>query len=497
MNCKTLLTAAGSLVAVAAFSQNQRPNILFCIADDASMWTFGTYGYEFSKTPAIDALAENGVRFDNAFTPNPKSAPSRAMLVTGKYSWQLKEATNHYCHFPSEFKFYPSLLQESGYHVGYTGKGWGPGVYDSKDNPAGPVYNDITNEVPYKGIRNVDYSANFNAFLDEKESDEPFCFWFGTLEPHRFYEKDSWKKAGYDLAEAKVQPFLPDNDITRGDFLDYLAEVEWLDTHIGKAVESLRERGLLENTIIVVTSDHGMPFPRIKGQIYEEGFHVPFIVSWQGVTEPGRVVTDFIGFPDVAPTFMEAAGLEPHEQMTGRSFLDVLKSKKSGQVDKSRDHMLICKERHDVGRASENVTDLAYPVRAIRTADYLYIHNIKPELWPVGNPEYDYKNCDPSPSKSYLTSLQPEDSDYEYFVRAFGKRQEEELYDIQNDPHCMNNLADNLAYAKTKSKLRKQMEKELIESGDPRMLGEGEQFDKYPYMGKQFDYSKKVEVTNW
>lgn len=479
-----------------SIGKNELPNILFCIADDASRESFGAYRSVYCKTPAIDALASKGVVFTNAYTQNPKSAPSRACIVTGKYSWQLKEATNHFCHFPAEFKLYPQILMDNGYHVGFTGKGWGPGTYDTKYNPAGPEYNKLTvNNRPAKGISNTDYAGNFEMFLNENKEGKPFCFWLGCKEPHRFYEKDSWKKNGKKLEDvSKVQPFLPDNDIIKGDLLDYAIEVEWYDKHVGKAIEILKKKNMLDNTIIIVTSDHGMPFPRIKGQIYDEGFHIPFIVYWKGKIMSGRTVSDFIGFHDIAPTILEAANVKGDFGMTGKSFLNLLTSDKNGRIDKTRDHMILCKERHDVGRANEDGINLGYPVRAIRTDDFLYVVNYKPERWPVGNPEYGYRNCDNSPSKSYLTSLKPEDKDYSLYELGFGKRPKEELYLIKEDPHCINNVAENNKYKDVKIKLRKQMEKELKESGDPRMFGKGDIFDTYKYVGKPCDYSKPEAI---
>jgi len=485
-----LLTGSSSTQA----AQKETPNILFCIADDASMRTFGAYGGKTIETPAFDRLAKEGALFKNAYNCNPKCAPARACLVTGRFSWQLKEAGNHYPHFPSEFKFYPHLLMEEGFHVGHTGKGWGPGSYDSEHNPAGPAYNTLKLKPPFKAMRADDYAGNFAVFLDEKPADKPFCFWLGTYEPHRGYEKDAWKKAGMKLEDADVPPFFPDNETIRGDLLDYANEVKWYDHHIGLSIKALEERGLLENTLIIVTSDHGMPFPRIKGQLYEEGVHIPMIAYWKGVIQPGRVIDDFVNFPDVAPTIMEAVGLPKHPQMTGKSFFDTLLSQKSGQIDPSRTYALLGKERHDVGRASEEGTDLSYPVRAIRTKDFLYVLNIKPELWPAGNPEYGLRNTDGSPTKSYLADLNPGDPEYAFYEMSFGKRPEEELYQIANDPDCMKNLANNPEYKETKRRLRARMEQDLIDQGDPRMLGQGNVFDEYPYMGRKLDYTTGKRV---
>lgn len=460
----------------------ERPNILFCIADDASMSTFGAYGGTMIKTPAVDKLAEGGALFRNAYNCNPKCSPARACLVTGMYSWQLEQACNHVTHFPAKFKFYPRLLKAAGFHVGYAGKGWAPGTCDG-GNPAGQPYKKRKLVPPYAGIKDIDYAGNFSDFLNKKPEGQSFCFWLGTHEPHRSYEKDAWKKAGLKLKDAVVPPFYPDNDTIRGDILDYALEVEWFDRHVGLAVAELEKRGLLENTLIIVTSDHGMPFPRVKGQLYEEGFHVPMVAYWNGVIQPGRVIEDFVNFPDVAPTFMEAVGLKPHAQMTGRSFLDVLQSPESGWLDSTRDHVLLGKERHDKGRSNEDGDTIGYPVRAIRTRDFLYVHHFKPERWPAGNPELGLKNCDSSPTKSYLTQLKPSDPEYRFYELSFGKRPAEELYQIRQDPHCMNNLATHPEYAEVKARLNQQLEVELTDQQDPRMLGQGDRFDHYPYGG--------------
>ncbi len=494
-----VITLLGLMLSSSFYAQEKRPNILFIIADDASKNSFGPYGATYVKTPAVDQLAKDGAVFNNAYNCNPKCAPARACIVTGKYSWQLKEAADHNGRFPSEFKTYPQLLEKAGYNVGFTGKGWGPGVYDTTHNPAGPEYSDIKLIPPYKGISNIDYAANFADFLDEKGDAKPFCFWLGAKEPHRFYELDSWKKTDKKLTDAEVPPFYPDNDIIRGDLLDYANEVEWFDTQIGRAIKILESKGLLENTMVVVTSDHGMPFPRVKGQLYEEGFHVPLVVYWKGVVQPGRIIDDFVSFPDLAPTFMQVAGVPAHEQMTGMGFLNLLQSPKSGQLDSNRDHVLLGKERHDVGRANEEGTDLAYPVRAIRTHTFLYARNIKPERWPVGNPEYGFLNCDGSPTKSYLTNLKPNDGEYHFFEMSFDRRPVEELYNIKEDPHCIYNLAARPEYAEQMKQLRKQMETELIAQGDPRMLGDGAVFDTYKYYGKGMDYKtgKRLPPPNY
>lgn len=482
-----------AIVACILFSNSradsaERPNILFIIADDASRDSMSVYGSNYIKTPGFDSIAKNGVLFTQAYTCNPKCAPARASLLTGRYSWQLEEACNHNPVLSAKWKFYPFMLEEAGYFVGFTGKGWAPGTWEvteadgtqGEKNPAGYAFDKLKQRPPYPQISDNNYAANFDAFLSQKPKDQPFCFWLGTKEPHRAYGGTNWKKANRDLAEVTVPGYLPDNDTIRADLANYGIEVEWFDTHIARSIEHLKKHGLLENTLIIATSDHGMPFPRVKGQMYDEGFRVPFVVRWDAAIKPGRTVTDFITFPDLAPTLLEVAGVKAHQQMTGASFVKQLRSEKSGRIDSARNYTLVGKERHDVGRTDGSMLSVGYPVRAIRNDKFLYVRNFKPDRWPAGDPEYGYLNCDSSPTKKYLTSLSPGTNDYRFLEMAFGKRPEEELYDIVKDPACLENLAGNPEFAGTKQRLWKQLEDALTEQGDPRILGEGDVFDFYP-----------------
>ncbi|MDX1284973.1 MAG: sulfatase-like hydrolase/transferase, partial [Draconibacterium sp.] len=284
-----------------------------------------------------------------------------------------------------------------------------------------------------------------------------------------------------DLSKVEVQKFYPDNELMRGDLADYAIEVEYHDMTIGLALEALEERGLMENTLIVVTSDHGMPFPRVKGQIYDEGFHVAFAARWGDKIKSGRVVTDYINFPDVAPTFLELAGVEKDAQMTGESFADILLSEESGRIDESRNFAVLGKERHDLGRMEGEQHSVGYPSRAIRTDNYLYVKNYKPHLWPAGDPEYNYMNVDGSPAKTYLTDLSENDPDYTFYEMAFGLRPAEELFDMEKDPDCVNNLAELPEFKEIKKELAEKMNKVLTAQNDPRILGKGDIFDFYPH----------------
>ncbi len=483
IGCDVFLSGCEGISRITA-GKRKRPNILLAIADDASWPDMSAYGCKFVHTPAFDSVAKRGILFNHCFTTNPKCSPSRATILTGLNTWQLEDACDHFGIFPAKFPVYTNMLEEAGYYVGYTGKGWAPGSWRKggfKRNPAGVVWNKIRCTPPTRGISNVDYAANFDAFLKSKKPGQPFCFWYGGFEPHRGYEWQSGiKKGGKNINDVTVAPFLPDSDIVKTDYLDYAYEIEWFDKHLGKILRTLEQAGELNNTLILVTGDNGKPFPRIKGQIYEDDFHLPLAACWVDRFKGGRVVDDFISFSDFAPTFLEATGVKTNVKMTGKSFLDVLLSNKSGQVDKNRDMIIVGKERHDIGRPH----NWGYPVRAIRTEDYLYVRNFKPDRWPAGNPQTGYTNIDPSPTKKLILQLKQEGKD-KYWKYAMGKRPAEELYYLIDDPHCMKNLADNPKYAGIKKKLWSRMYAILVDQKDPRVLGHGDVFDNYEYVGNK------------
>lgn len=456
----------------------KRPNILLVIADD-----WGGHasidGYKWISTPAYDRVAREGVRFKNCFTSNPKCSPCRASLLTGRNSWQTEEATCHFGVFPNKWAVYPDVLEQSGYTVGFTGKGWGPGDFQVggfKRNPAGPNFSQIKLTPPHRSMGNVDYAANFGAFLKQRQPGQPFAFWLGTTEPHLGYEDGIGVRAGKRPADVELPKFYPNHNTIKSDYLDYAVEVEWFDRHLGQALKHLEEAGELDNTLILVTSDHGEPLPRVKGQIYERGFHLPLAIRWGKNLRAGRSVEDFINVRDFAPMFLQVAGIKAPDTMTGRSFLDVLKSEKSGWVDTTRNRMLVGKERHDIGRPD----DLGYPVRALRTPEYLYVHNYFPDRWPAGNPETGYRNVDDSPTKTLLLSRFDE-----FYRMSFGKRPEEELFRITEDPDCIKNLAADPALQEVKKRLRGELEALLKQDQDPRALGNGAIFDTYKYVGNR------------
>jgi len=498
MKLHTTKMAAALVLAVIATSglasgaeQADRPNILFAIADDWGLHA-GAYGTDWVKTPAFDRVASEGLLFNQAYTPMAKCAPSRACLVTGRNTWQLKEAANHVCFFPTEFKSWGEALIEHGWFVGNTGKVWAPGVAKTKDGKprtmVGTRFNQREAQPPTRCIKNNDYAGNFEAFLDAAPTNTPWCFWYGGSEPHRDYEGNSGvAKGGKKLSEIdRVPGYWPDNKAVRGDMLDYAFEVEHFDRHLGRMLETLEKKGLLENTLVIVTSDHGMPFPRVKGNTYNFANKVPFAAMWKrGITKPGRVVDDFISFIDIAPTFIELAGLKWADtgmaDTPGQSLTKIFRSEKSGIIQPERDHVLIGKERTDVGRPH----DWGYPTRGIVRGDWLYLNNFEPTRWPAGNPETGYLDCDGGKTKTDILANHRKHPDDPHWAYCFGIRPAEELYNLKNDPDCLKNLAAAGDHDSTRLALKDEMFTELKAQGDPRMFGQGKVFDRYPYAVSQ------------
>lgn len=487
----------GQLVAAEGNGGRKRPNILLAISDDQSWEHAGAYGCKAVKTPAFDRVATEGALFKRFFASAPQCSPNRASLLTGRHIWQNREAGTHSSSFPAELAVYPELLEKSGYVAGYTGKPWSPGnwkISGRKGNPAGQSFNEMKlnpEEVPTSGVSTTDYAGNFEAFLKQKDPDKPFCFWYGASEPHRDYEKGSGLKAGKSLADVQVPASLPDNETVRSDFLDYLLEIEWFDKHLAKMIKLLEARGELDDTLIIVTADNGMPFPRAKANLYEYGVRLPLAIRYPRSIPSGRRTNDLTSLVDIAPTILEVAGVAVPAEMTGRSLLPFLKGE---TAQGSNDHVLFGRERHTHARPN----NVGYPSRAIRTEKYLYIWNMKPDRWPVGNPP-GYDDSDGgSPTKTYLLEHQQEAGVKGFYEQAFGLRPADELYYIEKDPGCLTNLATQADYAKTIAELRAKLQHELRQQGDPRVLG-SDIFDSYPrynYMRKELPGFKEPGKYN-
>ena len=405
-----------------------------------------------------------------------------------------------WCYFPPEFKTFVEALEENSYYVGHTAKGWGPGeagiIEGMPRKLTGRAWNHVRTPPPTTGISNIDYAANFKEFYEQKPTGEPFCFWYGAIEPHRSYEYASSLRSGRDISEIdEVPAFFPDNEVVRTDMLDYGIEIEHFDMHILRMLTYLEEIGELENTLIVVTSDHGMPFPRAKTDAYIYSNQVPMTIMWKdGIKNPGRIVDDYVSFIDLAPTFLDVAGVDWEDSgmqpSPGKSLNTVFRN--PGMNEPFRDHVLVGKEKHGVGRPG----DYGYPIRGIFMDDWLYIMNYRNDLWPVGNPEAGYADIGGSPTKSEVLKSRHNLNTSYLWELSFGKRDREELYNLNEDPYCIVNLAEEKSYSGILSKLKTKMENNLKAEEDPRMFGNGEVFQNYESVNKKvMNYYERVVIN--
>lgn len=447
-----LISGKGGNTGTSETEPQKRPNILFMIADDWSYPHAGAYGDPVVRTPTFDRLAKEGAVFENAYCAAPSCSPSRASILLGRYPHQNEAAGNLWSIIPNKFPNWISLLRDSGYHTGKSRKGWGPGDFKAggyEHNPAGKDYLD------------------FETFLAEKSNDQPFAYWFGSQDPHRSYEANSGVTTGMDASSVVVPKFLPDTPCVRNDIMDYFFEVERFDRESGNIIAVLEREGLLDNTIIVMTSDNGMPFPRAKANLYDYGTRMPLAIYWKGHIEGGQRMNEFVNFIDFGPTFLEAAGERIPEAFSGRSLLPAFGEDSSKKADRTK--VFLERERH----ANVRKGDLSYPVRAVRTKDYLYIKNFEPERWPAGDPYVhrsvgQYGDIDNSITKFLIMSQEGRKSDNDYFELAFAKRPEEEFYVLADDPYNLKNEIENKAYTKEIALLRKELQNWMVRTDDRR-----------------------------
>ena len=398
--------------------------------------------------------------------------PVRAAILTGRYPWQLEAAANHQAYFPAKFRAFSEALAAAGVHCGSAGKVWGPGTAADANGKVRDW------GMPLAGGKKAAKGDNgFGAFLAARPKDRPFFFWFGSHNPHRPYPVDSGLAAGKTPADIdRVPACWPDNDVVRRDMLDYAVKVEAFDAQVAALLKSLDASGEAANTVVVVTSDHGMPFPRSKGHNYDVANRVPLVVAGPGVAVNRRTAA-FVNFVDLAPTFLELfgvdgakAGLEP---AAGVGFTDLLADRPA----RERPTVITGRERTDVLARPGTEAGLGYPVRAIREGRFLYIHNFAPDRWPCGNPELGLKDTDAGPTKKLIEAAGEKDR---FWQLCYGKRPAEELFDLAADPDCVANLAADPAHGSRALAMREKLFAMLKQQADPRMLGRGDVFDAYP-----------------
>ncbi|MCC6352364.1 MAG: sulfatase [Verrucomicrobiae bacterium] len=450
----------------AACGGEPRPNILVIMGDNWSWPHAGILGDRLCKTPTFDRLGREGMLFTHAFAPHPSCAPSRAAMLTGMVSHRLEDGANLLGRLPAKFAVFPDLLEAAGYQIGYAGKGWSPGSVEESGrtrNPAGVKF------------------ASFDEFMAKLPAGKPFWFWFSSRHPHRPWTDARENKAGMRPEDAVVPPYLPDQPTVRDDILNYACEVIDFDSEAGEMVRLLEDRGLSDNTLIVMTSDNGWQMPRGLANCYDSGTRIPMALRWKAKVPGGQSIDAFVSLTDLAATFLEAAGLPVPAEMDSLSLLPLAR----GESQASRDAVFVERERH----ANVRKGDLSYPVRGIRTRDFLYLRNLSPGRWPAGDPEYywsvdEYGDIDWTPTKALIEAGETDPVMGHYFRLAFAKRPAEELFDLSRDPGQTNNVAADPAYAEALGQLRGRVTRWMEATGDPRAKGETDFWDRAPYYAK-------------
>lgn len=439
--------------------------MLLIMSDNQSWNHVGAYGDRVVKTPNIDAVAGEGARFTNAFCAAPSCTPARAALLTGQDIYRLKQGGNLWGTLPGEFTTYPDLLEESGYRIGYEGKGWGPGNFEAAGrtrNPGGDRYD------------------SFGAFLEanQKTPEKPWHYWYSSKHPHRPFPVGSGIASGIAPDSIEVPPYLPDVPEVRNDIADYYAAIRLFDLEVKALLETLQESGNADNTIVIICSDNGWQMPRGLANLYDSGTRVPLIIKWAGHVRKGAVIEGLVNLNDLAPTLLEAAGIEIPARMTAVSIRALLE--KDGASP--RDFLVMARERHAFARKN----GLGYPARAIRTGKFLYIRNLEKDRWPAGDPPL-FGDVDahmlhyPSPAKLYLLRNRQTAAVKPFFDLSFAMRPEEELYDLEEDPRQLKNVANEVRYLEAKQKLAGQLDRYLRETDDPRVTNGGIVWDTARY----------------
>ena len=505
------------------------PNILFLFADDwgryASIYAAanGSGGInEVVRTPNFDRIARRGVLFRHAHVNAPSCTPCRSSLLSGQYFWRTgRGAILRGAVWDDQIPAFPLLLREAGYHIGKTYKVWSPGSpvdapYGQQAHAyqkAGGRFNQFSQNVtrmvasgtPMPAAKETLYDevrGNFRDFLAARPPGKPFCYWFGPTNVHRTWVKGSGKALwgiDPDALKGKMPPYLPDVPEVREDLADYFGEIAAWDHAIGLLIDAVEKAGEIDNTLIVISGDHGAPgFPHGKCNLYGFGTGVSLSITGPGVNG-GRIVDDFVNLTDLAPTFLEAAGLPIPEVMTGRSLWPVLKSNQNGLVDPTRSFVITGRERHvEIARADYS----PYPQRAIHTADHLLIINFRPERWPLGDPygllpgeteptredittvtRATHPDEDAGPTKAWLVSVRNTPQWKDHYQWVYGRRPKYELYDLRKDPHETRNVADDPSYAAIKAELENRLLTELTRTGDPRLIDNGRFFESPPLSG--------------
>jgi arylsulfatase A-like enzyme len=410
-----------------------RPNLVLFIADDVSAEDLGCYGNPGIRTPVIDRLAADGLRFDNAFLTCSSCSPSRCSLMSGRYPHATGAAELHQP-LPAEQPVFPERLRQAGYHTAAAGK-WhlGPHAIRGFDvikeggKPSGCEY--------------------WAEVVQGRPKDRPFFLYLAAFDAHRDYEPNAIAQP-HRPADVRVPPYLPDTPETREDLALYYDEISRFDQHIGRVVEMLRADGVLENTLMLVMADNGRAFPRCKTTVLDSGLRTPFVVHWPARVKPGQVGKNLVSSVDIAPTFCAAAGVDPDPAFQGVSFLPQL----DNPATRTRKFAFGEHHWHDYQAHERSVTD----------GRHLYVWNARPDL-----PRTPPADAVRSITHQAMLRLHDRGALHDYQADLFrAPRQAEELYDREADPHQLSDRFQDPALTDTAARLKAALASWQRETGD-------------------------------
>ena len=454
---------SGLLLSVVALGAGERPNVLFILSDDHSYPYLSCYGDANVRTPALDKLAAEGIKFRKFFTSAPQCVPSRAAYLSGR-SPVAARITRFSSPLPRDVVTFPEVLRkEAGYYVGVVGRsyhldGSGKGADGLGKFLVEGGYKTFPDRFDVvQGGSDAQAVEQAAAFLEGRPKDKPFCLWVNFSDPHHAWTAPASYRP--DPASLKLPVHVPDLPGVREQYADYCAEVNRVDETAGKVLALLDRLGLARETLVVFAGDNGQALPHGKGSLYDPGCNVPFVVRWPGVVAPGGDSSALLSGEDLGPTVLAAAGLKSAPGMTGVSFLPILK----GVAARTRDHVFTERGPHgsapvQVGMASSGY-DLA---RAVRGERYKAIYNCTPWLpyAPVdsaGGPAWQAMQAlhaggkmAPGLAATYFTTPRPV---YEF-------------YDLEKDPGELHNLSGRPEVAEVERALRLEMAKKMIADFD-------------------------------
>jgi N-sulfoglucosamine sulfohydrolase len=449
-------------------SSNHR-NVLLLISDDHGIDQLGCYGNQNIKTPHLDQMAAEGVRFTHAFCVAASCSASRGSILTGLYTHQNGQFGHqhnwHHFSLHAWVETLPALLKRNGYQTGIIGK---LHVAPKEQLP----FDYIVPEKNIMGNRDVKTMADKAGEFFARDKDSPFFLLIGYSDPHRSAQGMSDMKnvenfsgfgndrdypgiepMKYEPDDVHVPVFLPDTPEVREELADQYQSITRLDTGIGKVLENLRKSGRYEDTLIIYISDNGIPFPGAKTTIYDSGVHLPMIVCSDDIEQGGKVNSAMISFVDLVPTILEWTGTKsPDYKLPGKSFLPILNQENpDGWDDVYFSHTF-----HEI--------TMYYPMRGVRTRRFKYILNLFPEL------EYPFAT-DLFISKTWQGILQRRSEMMgKRRTSEYLRRPAEELYDIEQDPAESKNLAAVPDFQNVLVSMREKLKKMREETDDPWLI---------------------------